>query len=204
MSEATHETIARFVREREGRSDAEVLGELRTFEPLPPETAAAWDDDSTWERAYQLVALGRVVEERKLREGVCEILNCMCLGDPGEMMRGMRHALEGAVDEDWDLLARACADRCRSERAGTRYWATAELGVLRDPETIDTLVELLADIEPEVSREACSSLVMLVQRHPRLATRVAAELRALAIRRPDVREHALRSLARLDEIRGGG
>lgn len=195
MTEAPHQTIARMVHEREGRSDAEILSELRALEPLPPEGAEDWALDATWNRACLLVALGDVVAVRRLREGVAEILNCMCLGDPGESMRGMRHSIEAAVDHDWAFLARACVDGSRSDRAGTRFWATDELGILRDVATLDTMIALLDDPEPEVSRQACSSLVMLVQHHPELIQRVAGELHALSERRADVREDALRRLA---------
>ena len=200
MIEKPHETIARMVREREGRSDAEILSELRALEPLPPESSVDWDAAATWDRAYVLVALGDVVALRRLREGVVDVLNCMCLGDPGEMMRGMRHSLEAAVEEDWAFLARACVDSCRSDRAGTRFWATAELGTLRDAATLDTLVGLLDDPEPEVSSQACASLVMLVQDQPALDRHVADALRALADRRAEVREAASRGLATLEEM----
>lgn len=201
MTEKPHETIARLVNEREARSDTEILAELRALEPLPPEASAAWRDDATWSRAYLVVALGDLVAERRLREGVAAILSCMCLGDPGEMMRGMRHSLEAAVDQDWSFLARVCSDAARSDRAGARYWATAELGILRDASTLDTLIAGLDDPESEVAHEACKSLMMLVQDHPTLAGRVASALRVVAEGRADLRDGALRELAELERSR---
>ncbi len=60
------------------------------------------------------------------------LLDRACYGDPGEMFRGLRHALEAIVNPRWSELADIGLEAARSERVGTRLWAIAQLAVLED------------------------------------------------------------------------
>ena len=65
---------------------------------LPNEDDPAWDDPRSWhEHAYLYQALADSIYARFLRAGVPLLLERACCGDPGEMMRGLRHTLEGGV-----------------------------------------------------------------------------------------------------------
>jgi hypothetical protein len=149
------EAIDYFATEREQRSDASILDELRALNPLPDEQdEAAWQLDATWQSTHLLIALAQHVAKRRLEAGVGLILDNMCFGDPYEVMRGMRHKLEAAVAPDWQRLAEICISRCSSERAGTRYWAVDELGILRDPSALPAVLALFNDREPQVAVNA--------------------------------------------------
>lgn len=111
--------IQRLAAERAPRSDGEILDELRAYPPLPDESDAAWHEPDAWSRAHLFVALADVCALRRLRDAVPLLLDKMCLGDPGEMMRGIRHPLEGIAQPDWAWLADRCADALASPRAGT-------------------------------------------------------------------------------------
>jgi len=55
-------------------------------------------------------------------------------------MRGLRHDLEAIANPDWHFLAGAYVAAAADPRAGSRRWSIAGLGVLRDPETMPTLI----------------------------------------------------------------
>ena len=118
------------------------------------------------------------------------MLDKMCFGDPGEIMRGMRHSLEAALSPDWPLLTDICVARCSSDRAGTRYWAVDELGVLRDPNAIPTILSLFEDRERDIAILAFRSAGMVLQRQPELRATVIKALRLLAQQRKELRELA--------------
>ena len=191
-------SIERLKAERSGRADSAILDELRTLEPLPDEDDERWNQDETWSRAYLLIALADLLAARRLETGVGLVLDKMCLGDPGETMRGLRHSLEAAASPNWSRLAEACVARCSSERAGTRYWAVDELGVLRDPATLPTILQVFDDHEHDVAVAAFRSSAMLVGREPGLRARVIRELRGAGRRRSSLRAEAE---AALREIR---
>jgi len=128
------EAIDRIAREYRGLTDAQVLERLRALAPLLDENDPAWQRHEYWREAgYTYVALSDVVCERRLVEAIPLLLDRACFGDPGEIMRGIRHALEHIVAPDYEVLADFCMKAAESPRAGTRLWAIDELAILRDP-----------------------------------------------------------------------
>jgi hypothetical protein len=126
--------IAEMAAARTLRSDAEVLAELESLPPLADESDACWHDDDYWKRtAYPYLVLVDVTATRRLRPAIRLLLERACYGDPGEIMRGLRHGLEAIINPDWSFLATICLEAARSPRLGTRLWAIDELTVLKDP-----------------------------------------------------------------------
>src|SRR6478672_8118774 len=114
--------IAELIRTREDWSDAAVLTELGALEPLPDEDVFYADgalSSAAWGRANLFVALAGVCATRKLRPAAELLLGRASDGDPGEMMRGLRHSLEAIFSPDWEELTRVCIACMRSPRAGT-------------------------------------------------------------------------------------
>jgi hypothetical protein len=68
--------------------------------------------------------------------------------------------------------------RCSSDRAGTRYWAVDELGVLHDPTAMPAILRLFDDCERNVAINAFRAAAMIVEREPSLRAQVIAALRA--------------------------
>jgi hypothetical protein len=167
-----------------------ILEEIRALEPLPDETDPSWDHDSIWARTDLLIALADLIAARRLEQGIGLVLDKMCFGDPGEVMRSMRHSLEAAISPDWRRLAEICGERCASERAGTRYWAVQELGVLREPSAMSTILNMFEDREREVALVAFSSAAMVLQWHPELRATATKALRTIAQQRKEVRDEA--------------
>ena len=96
------------IRSREAWSDATVLDELLALEPLPDEDTfyAANSSDEVWSRANLFHALAQICAKRKLRPAAPLLLERASDGDPGEMMRVLRHSLEAIFNPDWAALAR--------------------------------------------------------------------------------------------------
>src|SRR5262249_43167090 len=129
-----HEIISDLAAERAKRTDDEVLAEIARMPALADEGDALWADPAYWTNAaYQYVALCDVAAKRKLRPAVRLLLERACKGDPGEMMRGLRHSFEAIFAPDWRALADVCMELCQSERQGTRMWAMHQLMILDDP-----------------------------------------------------------------------
>ncbi|GMU66323.1 MAG: hypothetical protein AMXMBFR36_25970 [Acidobacteriota bacterium] len=128
------ETIDRYVRERAVWPDAAILEELLALPALADEGDLIWEDDGYWEStAYVFVALCEVAAERKLDGAMRLFLERAAFGDPGEIMRGLRHTLEAIVEPDWCRLADLCLVTARSARLGTRLWSIDALVALEDP-----------------------------------------------------------------------
>lgn len=186
MSFPNERSINDLVADHEARlasaSDEQVLAELGALEPLPDETDSGWNEPPfpLFETAGYLVALADEIGRRQLEEGIPLVLAKACFGDPGETMRGLRHALEAAVDERWERLAEMCVEATKSKRAGTRLWATTELGVLRDPVTLPALVARLSDVEARVRAQAAISINMLGQHHAGAVAALIPVLRDMA------------------------
>jgi hypothetical protein len=106
--------------------------------------------------AYLYVALCDIAAARKLRAAVPLLLEKASFGDPGEMMRGLRHTLEGIMAPDWSALTAICVTALESSRAGTRLWAAEQLRVLRDPSASAALKTAMQDEVPEI-REAAEA-----------------------------------------------
>lgn len=127
-----YQRIAEYAAAFARASDEDVLEALTALAPLPDEASAEWDDDDTWDRANRFMALADVAAARRLRAAIPLLLERASFGDPGEMMRGLRHALEAIVNPDWPALATICIERAASGRSGTRLWALEQLTVLED------------------------------------------------------------------------
>jgi hypothetical protein len=181
------ETIQALASVRGKRSNRAILDELRALKPLPE----TWRDD-TWQRAYLLVALGDLVATRKLASGIGLLLDKMSIDDAGELMRGMRHAFEAAIDERWARLAAICVERTRSRRAGTRYWAVDELGYLREPKALPAVLARFEDTRVEVAELAFRAALMIAPEDPRIVPALEK-----AARRRDRQDAARGCLAEL-------
>jgi hypothetical protein len=92
-------------------------------------------------------------------------------------MRGLRHALETIANPDWRFLANAYVTAAACPQAGSRRWSIEGLGVLRDLETMPTLVAALHDSVTEVREAACRSLRMICQAHAELRMQAVKALR---------------------------
>lgn len=159
-----HEIIRDLAAERAKCSDDEILAEIERIAPLADESDAAWDEPTYWsDFAYRYVALSDVAAERKLRAAVRLLLERACNGDPGEMMRGMRHSFEAIFAPDWTALADVCIELCASKRAGTRVWAIHQLMILDDPRAKPVFERALNDDNAEVRGAAVAGLERLAR-----------------------------------------
>lgn len=96
--------------------------------------------------------------ERQLRPAVRLLLERACNGDPGEIMRGLRHRWEGIFDPDWAALADVCMELSASERSGARRWAIHQLMFLDDPRARRVFENALHDEIDEIRRIAAAGL----------------------------------------------
>lgn len=159
-----HEIIRELAAERAKWSDDEVLAEVKGIPPLADEDDPAWDDDTYWsDFACRYVALSHVAADRKLRPAVRLLLERACNGDPGEMMRGLRHSSEATFAPDWGALADVCMELCASQRQGTRVWATHQLMILDDPRAKPVFERALKDDNEDVRRSAAAGLNRLAR-----------------------------------------
>jgi len=153
-------------------SDEALLAELSSFAVLPDENDPVWDDEQTWTNlGYPYAALARVAGDRRLKEAITLLLEKASYGDPYESMRGLRHSLEKIVNPDWHTLTQICIQVSKSPNRGARLWAINELGILRDKDAFDVLVNALHD-DDLIQYEACMALEMLCQNNPDYLTKV--------------------------------
>jgi hypothetical protein len=185
VRKAPHQEISDIARELRGLSDEQLLVELSRVPVLPDDAADAWRSDETWSLARRYVAIGDVAAERKLKSAVRLLLERASYGDPGEMMRGLRHVLEAIATPDWSFLAKAYVDASSFPHRGARLWAVAGLGVLRDASTMPALLQALRDPAVEVCKEACQAIRMMCQDHAVLRD-VALEALASCFANPEV------------------
>lgn len=190
------DAIARLCAARAKRTDAELIAELKALAPLPPETSDAWSAEATWERARLFVALADLAAKRKLRAAAPLLLERASLGDPGEMMRGLRHTLEAIFKPDWEALAAVCLVRLQSKAPGARLWALDQLAVLRDQDSLEPVLARLTDEHAEVREFARQAVVMLCDGDERLAPAAIKALKAAGARFPGEVDDALRDLER--------
>jgi len=159
------ELIRELVAETASWSDAAVLAEIEHLPPLADEGDPAWNEQSYWrEFAYRYVALSDAAAHRKLRPAVRLLLERACNGDPGEMMRGLRHSFERIFNPDWAALADVCMELYGSKRAGTRLWAMHQLMILDDPRARQVFDRALNDEIEYVRRLAAAGLERLNRR----------------------------------------
>lgn len=157
-----HELIRDLVAERASWSDADVIAEIEQLPPLADEGDPIWNDERYWSNfAYRYVALSDVAAERQLRPAVRLHLERACNGDPGEMMRGLRHAWECIFNPDWTALADVCIELSASKRPGTRRWAIDQLLVLDDPRARQVFDNALHDEIDEIRQIAAIGLQRL-------------------------------------------
>jgi hypothetical protein len=154
MDGAPYLAIEALLKARECNSDEQIIEELRDLPPLKDEDDPAWEDPDYWNQAYLFVALGKLVGLRRLRQGIPLLLERACLGDPGEIMRGLRHALEAAANGDGALLAELCIAAARSPRAGTRLWAIDQLVVLDDQRARGVFEQAIMNATGEIPQRA--------------------------------------------------
>ena len=157
-----YELIRELVVERASWSDADVLADLGQLPALADEDDPVWNDETYWsDFAYRYVALSDVAAERQLRPAVRLLLERACNGDPGEMMRGLRHASERIFDPDWAALADVCIELSASKRPGTRLWAIHQLMILDDRRARQVFDSALHDEIGEIRRIATAGLQRL-------------------------------------------
>lgn len=141
------------------QTDAELLDELARIPPLADEDDPCWNDDAYWDSvAYPYLALWEIAARRRLRATIPLILDRACYGDPGEIMRGLCHALEAIVRPEFSALTEPCIAALASRRAGTRMWAAFELVRLRDPAALPALEQATRDEVPDVRNCAAKAI----------------------------------------------
>jgi hypothetical protein len=155
------EEIALVVTKLQGKSDKEVLAALRSIPALVDEDDAQWDSPKYWtEVAYPYLAVADVAAARRLRDAALLLLERACYGDPGEIMRGLRHRLEKIFASDWRALADVAMVEACSVRPGTRLWSVAQLAVLDDPRARVVLEDACRD-HPRIASYARNGLQRL-------------------------------------------
>jgi hypothetical protein len=138
------------------------MAEIEQLPPLADEDDPVWSDQGYWrDFAYRYFALSDVAAERQLRPVVRLLLERACNGDPGEMMRGLRHASERIFNPDWAALADVCIELSASKRPGTRLWAVDQLMVLDDPRARQVFNKALHDQVREIRQIAAIGLQRL-------------------------------------------
>ena len=165
------EIINAMASERRGRSDQALLDELGELPPLADEDDASWDDPTYWVRvAYPYLALVQLAAERRLRPAIRPLLDHACFGDPGEIMRGLRHGLEAIVNPDWSVLADICIEAAQTERPGTILWSVDQLVVLDDERARPLLLTLGASSYDEIKWRAQAAIERLDEQARRRRT----------------------------------
>ncbi len=167
---APFEIIDAMAQERTARSDQQILDELHALPPLADEEDACWGESSYWMSvAYPYLALAQNAGQRRLRAAVRPLLDRACYGDPGEIMRGLRHTLEAIMSPDWAALADICLDAARSSRRGTTLWAVHQLRVLDDERARPLLHDLSLSEDEEIRSCAAAALRRLDERRAKEA-----------------------------------
>jgi hypothetical protein len=168
---------------RSARSDAEVLAE---FEAMPPlDETSATSEDVFWKQATLYLALSEICAVRRLKAGARLILEKGDDGDPGSIMRGMRHALERIYNPDWAGLAQVCIDAFKSGLPGAKVWAMSELRILEQPFARPLFEDILQrkDIEyVSDAEQGIARLDVMAERAARAEksdTEILAELAAI-------------------------
>ncbi len=165
MSERTLEFVDAFVEEFRLAPDAAVLAALAAMPELADASADVWQQDEYWEQvAARYLALAEVASVRRLREAIPLLLDRACFGDPGEIMRGLRHNLEAIVKPEWGILTDLCLKAARSPRPGTRLWAVDELAVLADPRSESVLLQAALSEVHDIRWRAEKGLRRLAER----------------------------------------
>lgn len=181
--------------------DERLLAELKGIPILPDEGDPAWNDD-TWHVAYLYSVHSDLAAARRLIAAIPLLYERACYGDPGEMMRGLRNRMEAIVDPYWAVLTKLSMQAAKYPQHGARLWAVDQLGVLRDPDAFDSLVEALSDSADLVRGAARLALEMTCQTNVGCRKEaIAALLRfADAARSEDEKAEAHRVIASIREM----
>jgi hypothetical protein len=147
-------------------SDTEIIARLECVPPLADEDDPIWNRDEYWhETAEVFLVLSDISATRRLRPSIRLLLERACYGDPGEIMRGLRHRLEAIVAPELGCLADICLDLANSPRKGTRLWTISQLAILEDPRA-KPLFEFSTQTEPPgISEAAAMGLERLARRN---------------------------------------
>ena len=139
--------------------DEEILRAIRSSPELADESSPKWEDDEYWNSTVaSFLALADIVGERKLVGAIRLVLDRACFGDPGEIMGGLRHSFEQAVNPDWPLLADICIAASESSRLGTRLWALDQLAILEDVRAAPVFKRALLAGPEEIRQVAANGL----------------------------------------------
>jgi hypothetical protein len=96
-------------------TDAQIVSKLESVPALADANDAVWGTDDYWRSTAEVyLALSDISATRRLRPSIRLLLERACFGDPGEIMRGLRHRLEAIVAPDWNCLADICLDLAKS------------------------------------------------------------------------------------------
>ena len=161
-SDDPSETIDQLMEEYRQLNDQQLLNSISNLAPLKNEDDPLWDDLSYWHsHTYPFEALSRVTSQRKLEDAIPLILDRMCFGDPGEIMRGICHGFEYIVEPDYAKLEPHYRHAAASARSGTRLWALTFLARLRDPKTRGIFEGALGDSEAQVRSMASRGIRLI-------------------------------------------
>jgi hypothetical protein len=139
------------VRAHASKSDDQILQELAQLPPLEDEDHPCWNEEEYWlSAAYPYIAFAQVARNRRLTSAIPVLLDRACFGDPGEIMRGLRHHLEAIVSPNWSVLAALCISAAQSSRLGTQLWAVDQLMVLDDARAKPIFEEASRSNEDEI------------------------------------------------------
>jgi hypothetical protein len=137
-------------------SDEQIIAKVESVRALADEDDPVWSKEEYWhDTAEVYLALSDVCAKRRLRASIPLLLERASYGDPGEIMRGLRHRLEAIVAPDWTCLADICLELAHSPRKGTRLWAINQLAILDDPRA-KPLFERASETEPSWIAEAAA------------------------------------------------
>ncbi|MGB7157844.1 MAG: hypothetical protein WBD40_07245 [Tepidisphaeraceae bacterium] len=169
--------IERLAAAYDAARDDEVLAAIASLPSLADETDARWDSDEYWRAsAYPFLALAEVASKRRLKPAVRLLLERACYGDPGEIMRGMRHTFEAIYNPDWTSLADEYLALARAERLGTRLWAIDGLTVVEDARAVPVFETSVREDPEEIRWRAEIGLERLL--HPEKIAAAAAQRQA--------------------------
>ncbi len=158
-AERTKEVRRRYdalLKELSELSSAQIISKLESIPPLADEDDPVWREEEYWRNTAEVyMALADISAKRRLQASIPLLLERACYGDPGEIMRGLRHKLEAILVPDWSRLADICLELACSPRKGTRLWAIDQLAILDDPRA-KPLFERAIKTEPSWIAEAAA------------------------------------------------
>ena len=162
-------------------NESDLLAEMDSWTPLPGEDDPRWDQADPpgplWQQAQRLLDAAYACGERRWQRAAVRVFEFAADWPLHGMMQSLRHGPERAFGGPGGSaeLARLLEPLTRHPRAGTRLWVAAELGILRQVDSLPALVALTEDELGEVADEARLAIAMLAQEH------VDAELACLQL-----------------------